>query len=766
MAKVIGQDRTHPLFALLSKQLDCQTDITHTTVRTRPRKRSDLPRSVLSELGRHIFAHCVDLWYALPEEAKEWYNNNAPPQYCTGFLWWTWSCLVKNYGGGPWTVNVSEVGGHCYIAPRDAPEGIFAKGYTGATEIGTLAHIDWVPGCPGEDLPLLLVHGWYPEAFDPADTWKVMTYELTGKDPTKAGDYQLVYDPEHPGDPNYALVYVEGDERDVYISNYTHEPENGTPGDIRRYAQSLAREIEVLKGHLGAPAVDILSHSMGGLVARAYIENQDFAPNPYPTPYRGDVRGLIMIAPPNQGSHFYVLYPGWHNWASVEQMKAGSEFLAQLNSGTTGAAQGVEYSIIAGNKYDCRQWGLVPSDPGNPFAVNTREGFVVPGIITHPPHADRLCEYTNNEPNDSEILVAETKLDKQDGQIEVPPERYYVYKMNHWDMRGYWGQPCRAAQIVKIILANYTIAKWRRKGKQFEPSEENEIQRALRLISQTDAASEVYNHIMSTNVSIDFYELPGDTIAQYNDLTNTIEVNRAAEAKPKKVLAQYIVHEGEHSRWYPVNSIYQEYHACKAEADFWNAVKKGDADDMCDWVAGFIGQGKEAAMDYLHSLPKYAHLPRYAKVDETLEDGCAVLDDDPVGHELFIDAQRMGLEVRWGSPEYDVMASYDLSQKKGIIHTDYQTEPPEVIAAVLAYLCARAAWDIEDSIHQEYSTYFQMARIWRSVRNGLTHHFLDFVAHLWPRSMPDNLSRMEVVKDWLRWQDAYAGLPNFFPPLD
>ena len=757
MVKVVEQNRNHPLFATLSEHFDCQSDITHTTVRTRPKTRSDLPRSVLSDLGRHIFSHCVDLWNAKPQDEKQWWGEHAPPQFCTGFLWWTWSCLIKNYNGGPWTVKVSDVGGHSYIRPVGAPEGIYAKGYTGATEIGTLAHIDTEPGCPSEDLPLLLVHGWYPEAFDPADTWKVMAYELTGKDPTKVDDFQYVYDPEHPGDPAYALRYIDGEGRDLYVSNYTHDPGNGTPGDIRAYAQSLAREIKVLKDHLGAPYVDILTHSMGGLVARAYIENQDLIGNPYEVQFRHDVRGLIMMAPPNQGSHFHVLYPGWHDWTSVQQMQAGSDFLNQLNTGATGAAQGVQYHIIAGNKYDCQQWHLGGSSPSDPFAINWQGELVKPEFITYPPHAFRLCEYTNDEPNDSEVLVKETILDKQGGQVEVTPDRYYVYGLNHWTMRGYWGSPCQAATLVQLILANYTIEKWRAKGKQFEPSEANFIQQCFRKIQLTDAASEVYNWIMARNISIDFGDVPEGAVASWVPAENTIKVDPYAEGQPQKVVSQHIVHQGEHSRWKGENSINQEYHAFKAEADFWNSVKKGDADDHCDWVAGFIGQGKHAAHDYLRTLPAYADLPEYSGVSESIADAFTLVDDTYFGNPLCLNSQRMGARFDFQNYTHDAFAWYWLDFRHGAINTSWQSDPPQAVAAAIAYLLTRAAWDIQDSIHQEYQSFKAMARVWEILKGDLSHDFCDLVSAV--------INTTEAAaKDWIRSRPEYADLPEYFPP--
>jgi len=756
MVKVLQQDRNHPLFGLLSQTFDMQRDITDTVVRSRPKTRSDLPRSVLNELGRHLFAHCVELWNGMAEEAKQWYNDNAPPQFCTGFLWWTWSCLIKNYTAGPWTVNVSSVGGHCYIVPKDAPEGIYAKGYTGSTELGTLARLDWEPGCREEGLPVLLVHGWYPEAFDPAETWRVIARELTGKDPMQTTDFTYIYDPDHPGDENYALQFLTGQGLDVYISNYTHAPENGTPIDIRCYAQSLAHEIEVLRSHKGAPAVDIISHSMGGIVARAYIENEDFSPNPYPVRYRDDVFNLIMLAPPNQGTRWSNLYPGWGDWTSVLQLEPDSDFLAQLNSGATGQARGVTYHIIAGNKYDCEQWILGPCPHGSALCIMWHGELVLPRFQTYPPHAYRLCALTDEEPNDGEVTVAQTILASQNGVAEVSSENFHVRSFDHWEMRGQWNTPCDAATLVKIILAGYSLAKWRAKGKDIEPPEANYLQRCFSLLKRTDACREIYNHIIDTNVTVEFGDLPEGYLAMWFPDENTIRVDIAAEAKDERVAAQYIIHEGEHSRWHSENSISQEYHAFKTEAEFWNAVKKGDHDDHCDWVAGFIAQGRDAAMDYIRTLPPYAALPEYSKVGWSITEAFRAYEDRPSGYTPCLNSQRMGAQINYHYNTEGLFAYYWWEDRAGAIDETWQDAPLEATVAALAYLLKRVEWNCPDSIDQEYHAFYEMDRIWRAIKGDLAHEFCDEVSEYMHFAE-------EMAKEWIRNQPGYADLPEYWP---
>ncbi|HDO23621.1 MAG TPA: lecithin--cholesterol acyltransferase, partial [bacterium] len=61
--------------------------------------------------------------------------------------------------------------------------------------------------------------------------------------------------------------------------------------------------------------VDIIAHSMGGLVARSYIQDAN---------YRNDVGKLIMLGAPNYGSSdVYTLWEGGHvpeNWEDSRRL--------------------------------------------------------------------------------------------------------------------------------------------------------------------------------------------------------------------------------------------------------------------------------------------------------------------------------------------------------------------------------------------------------------------------------------------------------------
>lgn len=135
------------------------------------------------------------------------------------------------------------------------------------------------------------------------------------------------------------------------------------PGDqpIEDSAASLGVAIASLRRTHPHLVLDIVAHSMGGLVARQYVEGPD---------YCGGVDRMILVAPPNHGSGWARLRtilsieenlhlrhddPNWHwTWLVTEglgeagtDLLPGSDFLNQLNARPRRA--GVRYTIIAGN---------------------------------------------------------------------------------------------------------------------------------------------------------------------------------------------------------------------------------------------------------------------------------------------------------------------------------------------------------------------------------------------------------------------------------
>ncbi len=100
----------------------------------------------------------------------------------------------------------------------------------------------------------------------------------------------------------------------------------GNPNNLD--SPSLVDIIDQVKAQYGVSQVDIVAHSMGGLVVREYIQNH----------YRGDIRKFAMIGTPNQGSldvyriweagHFSKIegtLPPWMMEVILENMKEGCE---------------------------------------------------------------------------------------------------------------------------------------------------------------------------------------------------------------------------------------------------------------------------------------------------------------------------------------------------------------------------------------------------------------------------------------------------------
>jgi PGAP1-like protein len=214
--------------------------------------------------------------------------------------------------------------------------------------------------------PILLVHGFEYSAFDPNVYWEDMAKSLTGLDPTTQG--VMVYDPSYPTptpDPSCpyppsiwaalpAMKKLVGNGNVVYISNYTFMNFQPTSRNIATYSMNLAEEIQLIKNTEHVSQIDIVAHSMGGLVARCYIQATNV--------YKHDVRKLIMIGTPNNGTTWDTLAHVLKNtysdqellkitkYDSVLDMTKSTNLLSALNKpGNTGVKAGVQYSIIAGD---------------------------------------------------------------------------------------------------------------------------------------------------------------------------------------------------------------------------------------------------------------------------------------------------------------------------------------------------------------------------------------------------------------------------------
>ncbi|HEY7115465.1 MAG TPA: alpha/beta fold hydrolase [Tepidisphaeraceae bacterium] len=134
-------------------------------------------------------------------------------------------------------------------------------------------------------------------------------------------------------------------------------------GPIQDDADRLADDLAALHKAYPALKVDLIGHSMGGLVARAYIEGDR---------YTQPIDHFIAIGPPNHGSPWtrerwllevneqYWLWRTNKDWSPIwmftdghgeaaDDLKPDSRFLASLND--RGRRPGVKYTIILGDHH-------------------------------------------------------------------------------------------------------------------------------------------------------------------------------------------------------------------------------------------------------------------------------------------------------------------------------------------------------------------------------------------------------------------------------
>ncbi|MGW4050069.1 esterase/lipase family protein [Streptomyces sp. NPDC004779] len=88
--------------------------------------------------------------------------------------------------------------------------------------------------------------------------------------------------------------------------------------DLRTAAEALGRRIDAIRERTGRSEVDLVGHSLGGLIARYYVQRLD-----------GDarVRTLVMLGTPHAGT---TIAPLADAHPLVRQMRPGSEVLRQL----------------------------------------------------------------------------------------------------------------------------------------------------------------------------------------------------------------------------------------------------------------------------------------------------------------------------------------------------------------------------------------------------------------------------------------------------
>ncbi|HWE04768.1 MAG TPA: alpha/beta fold hydrolase [Tepidisphaeraceae bacterium] len=212
---------------------------------------------------------------------------------------------------------------------------------------------------------------------------------------------------------------------------------------IEESSELFADRMTALVERFPKVSIDIVAHSMGGLIARDYIEGGG---------YRGGVDRLILVGTPNAGSDWapfgVVLkvkeqYNEWKHdpdwgwtWAITaglseadRDLKPGSKFLGRLNS--LPRRPGVRYTVIAGTQA-----------PTVRMAAAAVEGVAhcLPGQIQAWPifsrcddglakYAERLRRKTSD--GDGPVKVNSAKLAGVDDIVLLTADHCTLISMNH-----------------------------------------------------------------------------------------------------------------------------------------------------------------------------------------------------------------------------------------------------------------------------------------------------------------------------------------------
>ncbi|MBT3304716.1 alpha/beta hydrolase [Candidatus Woesearchaeota archaeon] len=207
--------------------------------------------------------------------------------------------------------------------------------------------VDQAPGvAPAGTRPLILLHG-----FNPLSSSRIA--ELSFKEMQKDIEEDLGY-------VNKGLLT---DTTTCAELRYSQEPivirasyfEKMELAEVEEYTQNLNEIINVVLNCTGAEQVDVITHSMGGIVVRQYLK----------TINNKTINTVVMLGTPNKGGLYNVGKST--NWfikegeskinVDVLQLSENHEFMQELNSENETFPH-INYYTIAGN-FDGKGDGIV-----------------------------------------------------------------------------------------------------------------------------------------------------------------------------------------------------------------------------------------------------------------------------------------------------------------------------------------------------------------------------------------------------------------------
>jgi pimeloyl-ACP methyl ester carboxylesterase len=221
-------------------------------------------------------------------------------------------------------------------------------------------------------------------------------------------------------------------------------------GPIADSAALFAKHMRAVRETYPDMPLDIVAHSMGGLVARAYVEGDDYA---------GNVKHLILLGTPNMGSRWaeYRIALEWQehlnlrrhdpHWSPTwmitdglgeagHDLKPTSAFLRDLNAHPRRA--GVAYTIVAGNQNPIgpmaasaidRVANVAPKRIANWWGIRQTEHFLHKEAVNVADHAFK---------SDGPVAVKSTRLAGVDDYVVVPADHNALYLPNGSNPPAAW----------------------------------------------------------------------------------------------------------------------------------------------------------------------------------------------------------------------------------------------------------------------------------------------------------------------------------------
>lgn len=192
----------------------------------------------------------------------------------------------------------------------------------------------------------------------------------------------------------------------VFTFTYGRMSEDSTAGgvgDLRDSAAELAAEVAKVRALTGARQVDLVGHSLGGLMPHWYLTKMGGWKH---------VRNFVALAPANKGTFnsFTAKYVGLEQGPSLDQMLPTSDFVTELWRSGTPTHPAVHYTSIA----------------------TVYEDAVVPQWSSYLPAASNVTNIT---------LQTKYPLDFAD-HYALPYDPYALYEVVHaLDARIHWTMP-------------------------------------------------------------------------------------------------------------------------------------------------------------------------------------------------------------------------------------------------------------------------------------------------------------------------------------